>query len=651
MMIEDLSPQTPPSSQRDAACRVATANEGRATGVHATNTLTAATRWRRVIPLAAAALVATVAFTSEPGARADEKATKADAKTATEKEGDKKERHLAPEEAAAAEAEKVTASGGQDETKGDAGKPALLPIEPAKSGAAAKDGAIVDKKAQEKAAAQPKIIRPVTVDKRVSPNLKRALVGILQDEALEGAEVSFSVASMADGQLLAASDPDRKINPASNAKMPTAAAALSLLRPEFRFKTEYYTRGRVKDGVLWGDLVVKGYGDPSVVSERLMRVANEIYLLGIERIRGAIVVDDTYFDNDQEARGWELEENPDRAYAAPVSAVNLNFNAIGVHIRPGAKGEMATVQLDPPVGAATLEGEVETKRWARRLRIYSKADSNGTLIQVSGAVGYRDRARRWYRRVYDPSKYFGSALAYFLRQRGVRVRDRIVKAPVPPGSRLIHIDFSPRLTHVVSDLNHYSNNFVAETLVKTIAAETTGKPGTFKVGLQLVAEYLENELGFKRGSFVYGNGSGLNDVNRFTSRQLVRLMHVLANDFEIGPEFVTSLAVAGTQGTIGFRMRDGPAERRLRAKTGTLRGVSALSGYVVAPNNEVLAFSILSQGFKGPTSSIWNVQNAIGEALASNGATYMPVAPQSAPAVSAAPGDRGDQEPQKGGNP
>lgn len=629
MKIVDLSPQPPLSPPLTAQ-----------TARSAPNSVGLVAAWRRVLPLAAAAIVATFAFTTEPGARADEKAD------AAAKDEPKKARVVAPEEAAAAQAEKVTAADGKDETKDDAGKPALLPIEPA-----AKDGAAKDE--PKKAVPAPKMIRPVTVDKRVSPMLKRALIGIMQDEALEGAEVSFAVASMADGQLLAASDPDRKINPASNAKMPTAAAALALLRPEFRFKTEYYTRGRVKDGVLWGDLVVKGYGDPSVVSERLMRVANEIYLLGIERIRGAIVIDDTYFDNNQEARGWELEENPDRAYAAPVSAVNLNFNAIGVHIRPGAKGEMATVQLDPPVAAATLEGEVETKRWARRLRIYSKADSNGTLIQVSGAVGYRDRPRRWYRRVYDPSKYFGSALAYFLRQRGVRVRDRIVKAPVPPGSRLIHIDFSPRLTRVVSDLNHYSNNFVAETLVKTIAAETTGKPGSFKVGLQLVAEYLENELGFKRGSFVYGNGSGLNDVNRFTSRQLVRLMHVLANDFEIGPEFVNSLAVAGTQGTIGFRMRDGPAERRLRAKTGTLRGVSALSGYVVAPNNEVLAFSILSQGFKGPTSSIWNVQNAIGEALASGGATYIPVADDNAPAVSAAPGGSplGGQEPQKGGNP
>ena len=114
---------------------------------------------------------------------------------------------------------------------------------------------------------------------------------------------------------------------------------------------------------------------------------------------------------------------------------------------------------------------------------------------------------------------------------------------------------------------------------------------------------------------------------------------------------MNSLAVAGTQGTIGFRMRDGPAERRLRAKTGTLRGVSALSGYVVTPENEVLAFSILSQGFSGPTSGIWNVQNAIGEALASGGASYLPVVDVDPPALSSMPVQPGQTEAQKGGNP
>lgn len=497
--------------------------------------------------------------------------------------------------------------------------------------------------------------RSLKAHRSLKPRVRQALQDIINDPALAPADFGLSVTRASDGASLAEFGADLRINPASNAKLATSAAALALLKPEFRFKTEYYIKGRVKEGVLWGDLIVKGYGDPTVVSERLMRVANELYLYGIERVRGAIIVDDSYFDGQEDARGWELEENPDRAYAAPVSATSLNYNAIAIHIRPGEKGELATVQVDPPVAMATLEGEVNTQRWGRRLRIYTKPDRHGTLVQVSGAVSYRDPPRRWYRRVYDPAMYFGHTLAHFMQQRGIRVTKRIKRGTVPSGAKLIHIDVSKRLTQIISDLNHYSNNFVAETLVKTIGAEATGAPGSFHVGLALIREYLEDDLGFQKGAYTLGNGSGLNDVNRLTARQTTTLLRAMATDFEIGTEFATSLAVSGTQGTIRSRMKRGPARRRIRAKTGTLRGVSALSGYVVTPNNEVLCFSILTQGYRTSVRDIWKVQNAIGEVLASDGESWAPpvddVEPTTAVSATGVGPDGKPTEAQKGGNP
>ncbi len=495
----------------------------------------------------------------------------------------------------------------------------------------------------------------------VSPELpvlaQEALLAILQDEALQGAEMSFMVYDVETDQVLASADPDRLINPASNAKLVTTAAALSILGPEYRWRTEYYVTGPVQNGVLDGDLVVKGYGDPTVVNERLARVANEIYLAGIRKIKGRVLVDDSFFDRDMEAKGWELEEAPDRAYAAPVSALSLNFNAIGINIVPGKKGTLATVELDPPVSTARVEGQVTTGRWVRYLRVGTAEDKprGTTLVEVSGEVGYRDRARRIYRRVYDPPRYFGAALVSFLQRRGVWVRDRVVPKKLPPGARLVYVDQSPRLTKVISDLNHYSNNFIAETVVKTLGAETTKKPGTFADGLARVRRFLQQNVGFPAEGYVYGNGSGLNDVNRVTARQIVQLLDHMHESFELGTEFKSSLAVAGTQGTIRHRMKDGPAERRLRAKTGTLRGVSALSGYVVDPRNRVLAFSILVQGYASDVrvSQIWEIQNHIGEALASDGASWeRPEAPETErnPAV-AVLSSAEEAEPEKGGNP
>jgi D-alanyl-D-alanine carboxypeptidase/D-alanyl-D-alanine-endopeptidase (penicillin-binding protein 4) len=129
-------------------------------------------------------------------------------------------------------------------------------------------------------------------------------------------------------------------------------------------------------------------------------------------------------------------------------------------------------------------------------------------------------------------------------------------------------------------------------------------------------QFLETEVGWRHGSYVLDNGSGLNDVNRFSTEQIAQLLRYMYGHAEAGHEFVASLGVAGRQGTIALRLRDTAADRRLRAKTGTLSSVSALSGYVVTTAGEPLIFSILVNGYDGSTRPIWEVQDMIGEALA-----------------------------------
>jgi D-alanyl-D-alanine carboxypeptidase/D-alanyl-D-alanine-endopeptidase (penicillin-binding protein 4) len=466
--------------------------------------------------------------------------------------------------------------------------------------------------------------RVLTAAPGLEPQLKEALVEAINDPALDEADFGFMAVRLKDGAVLAETGSDTLINPASNAKLITAAAALDTLHAEFRYKTEYYVQGVLKDGTLQGNLVVKGFGDPTIVSERLMRVANELYLFGVERITGSVIVDGSYFDGNEEARGWELEEAPDRAYAAPISALSVNYNATAIYVRPGQAGAPATVKIDPPCEHVVLEGEVLTEKLGRGVKVFSQKDTSEdgkdqTLITIEGAVGAREAPFRMYRRVYAPLKHFGSVLTYFLQQRGVKMKHSVIEGKVPDGARLILVDRSPTLTEIVADLNHYSNNIIAETLIKTMGAEVMGAPGTFENGQIVARRFLEEKVGLQPGSYVFDNGSGLNDVNRFTARQIIKLLAYMSHDFEGGTEYTASLAVAGTQGTIGFRMRDTPAQRHLRAKTGTLRGVSALSGYVVEPDGDVVAFSTLSQGFKNGARSIWKVQNAIGVAFASGG--------------------------------
>ena len=228
----------------------------------------------------------------------------------------------------------------------------------------------------------------------------------------------------------------------------------------------------------------------------------------------------------------------------------------------------------------------------------------------------------------------------------------VQKGSVPSNAKLIHVDRSPSLTKVISDLNHYSNNVIAETIVKTIGAELSGEPGTFEAGLSESRTFLESEVGLAPGEYIFENGSGLNDVNRMTSAQVIQLLEYMEDEFDAGVEFKRSLAVAGTQGTIRLRMRHGVAERRLRAKTGTLRGVSALSGYVADPANNQVAFAILMTGYQRPVHvyDIWKIQNRIGEALASWGESYQPEELSSLDPVMAESAEAA-LEPSKGGAP
>ncbi len=459
----------------------------------------------------------------------------------------------------------------------------------------------------------------------MSPALKAALLEAINDPALDGAEFSFHAQRLKDGAMVAQFAPDALINPASNAKLITTAAALDVLKAEYRFRTEYYVQGTLKDGTLYGNLVVKGYGDPTIVTERLAHIVNELYLYGVERITGSIVVDNSWFDNVTEARGWETEESPDRAYAAAVTALSVNYNATAIYVRPGSTiGAPAIVRVDPACEQVVLEGEVMTEAVGAGVRVVSDEGKDGagrdnTLLTVEGSIGAREPPFRVYRRVYEPHKHFGSVLVALMQQRGIKVRHSIVEGTVKEGAKLILVDRSDALADVLRNLNHYSNNIIAETIIKTMGAEVMGAPGTFDNGLLVARKFLQEKVGFVPGSYTFNNGSGLNDVNRFTAHQLVRLLAYMNRDFEGGVELASSLAVAGTQGTIHFRMRDTPAQRRLRAKTGTLRGVSALSGYVVTPAGEVVAFSMLAQGFKNGASSVWKVQNAVGTAFASDG--------------------------------
>jgi D-alanyl-D-alanine carboxypeptidase/D-alanyl-D-alanine-endopeptidase (penicillin-binding protein 4) len=456
-------------------------------------------------------------------------------------------------------------------------------------------------------------------DASAGRELEAALRAIVEGGPLAGARAGVLVEDVESGQVLYAKDADALLNPASNVKLVTTAAALARLGPDYRFDTEFYAEPGSRSLSPLRSLWVRGTGDPSLLTERLWAVAGDLVHLGIRRV-GDLVIDDSFFDGERTGPGFD-QESGDRSYLAPSGAASLNWNTVAVYVapadRPGAK---ARVEVEPASDYFEIDNRAATVSGGgrRRVTVSSQPHNGKQRIVVDGRVAAGSRMQVVWRKIDEPALYLGHTLRRLLELRGVTVTGRVKVGKVPQGARLVHVAQSESLAEIVRRLNKTSNNFVAEQLLKTLGAVVKGAPGSWAKGIGAAEEFLA-EIGVPRGAYVMKNGSGLNDTNRFSPRQLVTVLRAMWARFPLQAEYVTSLPVAGRDGTIRFRMEGSEAEGRLRAKTGTLEHVTSLSGYVQTAGGRTLAFAVLVNDFAGRPANVVRSVDAIGTALAASG--------------------------------
>lgn len=407
--------------------------------------------------------------------------------------------------------------------------------------------------------------------------------------------LSVVVRSLTAGETLFAHHPSQMRIPASNQKLATTAAALARLGPDYTFPTDVYADGPVRGGILEGNLYLKGYGDPFLVQERVRELAHELRLLGLRRIQGDLVADDTYFDAVRYGRGWHAEGSL-RPYQAPHGALSFNFNVVWVLIDPGpAPGAPARVQLEAPAGTIRLEGTIATGPPGGRpaVRLARRRVDGKDRIRVGGAIPARARRVTYPVTISEPALYAAGAFSVFLKEAGIALGGGVRRGATPKEAELLARTLSRPLGELVRDVNKVSNNFMAEQILKALGAEEHGLPGTAEKGLRVVRDFLL-AVGVPADSFELADGSGLSRLNRFSAEGLVALLEAMHRDFRLRPEFAASLAVVGIDGTVRRKMQRTSSVRRVRVKSGLLDRVQTLSGYAVADNGETLAFAILS---------------------------------------------------------
>jgi len=453
--------------------------------------------------------------------------------------------------------------------------------------------------------------------------LRAALQNVVERTALKSGRVSIEVRSLEDGALVYSKNADDLLNPASNVKLFTAAAALAKLGPDYRFSTELFTDAEPNEGKV-KTLYVRGLGDPTLTTERLYALAGDLFHAGL-REAGELVIDETFFDGARLAPGFD-QETSDHAYMAPTGAVSLNSNAVGLFVHPGERpGMKATVEVEPPSDYVTVDCDINTSaRRNRRFALFSEPFGDKQKVIARGVVPSGKDSWSAWKKVDNPPQYFGQTFKALLNERGIKLKGRVRLGTVPQGAKQIYVSQSDTLDLVLKRLNKNSSNFIAEQLLKTLGAELVGVPGTTAKGVAVVEDFLEKEVGIPRGAYVMKNGSGLNDTNRFSAAQLVRLLHYMWDRFPLAPEYLSSLGIAGKDGTVRYRFEGSDAVGRLRAKTGTLENVSALSGYVQTVGGEKVAFAMLVNDYPGRAGPVVQGLDALGAALAASGSAQGP---------------------------
>ena len=444
----------------------------------------------------------------------------------------------------------------------------------------------------------------------------RALDRVLSSKGLQGAEVSALVVRQRDGVVLYARTPDRLMIPASNAKVLTALAALDAFGPSHRFETTISSdvspgpKGEV------GKLYLRGGGDPTITSEDWWRFASELRDAGLQRVSGDLLLDDALFDRLR----WHpsVEGISSRAYHAPVGALNANYGSFAVTVRPGAKiGDPVSVTVNPPVSYLEISNHGKTlgKRERPSLVVDRSQGKNSEIVTIRGGVRVGDPSKTYYRSVLHPDRYAGAVLKLQLAAVGVEVAGRVRAGVAPKSAFALHRFKGRSVGEIVRLFMKFSNNGIAESMVKNLGALANGGVGTWEAGIPEMRRRLIAR-GVPAAGFKLVDGSGLSYHDRVSPRALVAALRVGLDSFRFGPEFVTSLPIAARDGTLEKRAEG--AQDWVRAKTGLLNGVTGLSGYaaITSPNpqerRERVVFSVLANGCKhGDSAAMDAIDNFV----------------------------------------
>lgn len=431
-------------------------------------------------------------------------------------------------------------------------------------------------------------------------DLSRDIDEILSDSRMVGSQAGVLVRDADTDEVLYAKNTDARLLPASNNKLFTSAAAMEVLGPDYTFTTGALSDGRRDGSTLKGDLYLRGGGDPTTLASDYDTLAKQIAEAGVRTVKGKLIADDSFFDAERLGTDWANDDEP-YYYAAQISALTVSpdtdydAGTVIVRVEGGAAGSPTRVTVIPETSHVQIDNRATTGS-ATSLSVVRQHGTN--TIVVSGTIGVGAVSSRWAS-VWEPTGYAADVFRRALARHGVEVSGKTVLGVTPGDARTLAAHESMPLSELLTPFMKLSNNGHAEVLVKAMGRKAYGK-GTWSDGLRAAREALAR-LGPNMVSMRMVDGSGLSRRDLTTPGHIGALLAAAQPEpwFDV---WLDSLPIAGEPdrmvgGTLRNRMRDTPAAGNVRAKTGSLTSVTALSGYVKSADGELLIFSIVLNNY------------------------------------------------------
>jgi len=453
-----------------------------------------------------------------------------------------------------------------------------------------------------------------------APTLTEQIDSLINEPRFAGADWGISVISLGDGRTLYAHHADQLFQPASTAKLFSAAIALDELGPDYRIPTRVLASGDIHNGKLDGPLVLYGMGDPTLgvdISTATWpdQLAEQLAAQGLRHVHGDLIADSTYFASPTMGTGWEATDLQSW-FAVPAAALSVRENQVEVTVTPAATpGSAAHISFEPADAMPHLVSEVTTSQARTRNDINLYRAPGDVVLYAFGNIAAKSPPQNYKLAVPDPARYAGSLLLQALARHGIKLDGKLVTLQWPQRDAALKAQpstlaevLSPPVGEILDRGLKRSQNLYLQNLLllagvkaQTDTEQREGSAGfitTERWGIRAMQQLLER-IGIAPTASMIEEGTGLSRRNLATPNAMARLLTFLASQ-PYAATVQSALPIAGVDGTLQWRMRNTPAQNNVHAKTGSMSLVHALAGYVTTADGERLAFAIMLNNYNPP---------------------------------------------------